>query len=116
MAQVARIDEAIARWTSAHALEDVLAALHQADVPVGRIYDVADIAADPHYQARDMILDDTLPDGTPCKVPGIVPKLSETPGGIDRPAPALGQQTDEVLERLGVGVDTRRAWRERGLI
>lgn len=116
VAQVARIDEAIARWTSAHALEDVLAALHQADVPVGRIYDVADIAADPHYQARDMILDDTLPDGTPCKVPGIVPKLSETPGGIDRPAPALGQQTDEVLERLGVGVDTRRAWRERGLI
>ncbi len=116
VAQVARIDEAIARWTSAHALEDVLAALHQADVPVGRIYDVADIAADPHYQARDMILDDTLPDGTPCKVPGIVPKLSETPGGVDRPAPTLGQQTDEVLEGLGVGADTRRAWRERGLI
>lgn len=116
VAQVARIDEAIAQWTSMRVLDDVLAALHQADVPVGRIYDIADIAADPHYQARGMILDDTLPDGTPCKVPGIVPKLSATPGGIDRPAPALGQQTDEVLEGLGVDAHTRRAWRERGLI
>ena len=58
----------------------------------------------------------TLPDGTPCQVPGIVPKLSATPGGIDRPAPTLGQDTDAVLERLGVDADTRARWREQGHI
>ena len=116
VAQVARIDEAIGRWTAAHDLEAVLAALNEGGVPAGRIYDIADIAADPHYRARDMILQDALPDGTPCEVPGIVPKLSATPGGIDSPAPALGQHTDEVLESLGVDAAARRAWRDRGLI
>jgi len=116
VAQVARIDEAIGRWTAAHDLEAVLAALNEGGVPAGRIYDIADIAADPHYRSRDMILQDALPDGTPCEVPGIVPKLSATPGGIDSPAPALGQHTDEVLESLGVDAAARRAWRDRGLI
>ncbi|WP_269495881.1 CaiB/BaiF CoA transferase family protein [Castellaniella sp. S9] len=116
VAQVARIDEAIGRWTATRDLEDVLEALNAGEVPVGRIYDIADIAADPHYRARGMILDDVLPDGTPCQVPGIVPKLSATPGGIDSRAPALGQHTDEVLEGLGVDARTRSAWRARGLI
>uniref|UniRef100_UPI003341FE14 CaiB/BaiF CoA transferase family protein n=1 Tax=Castellaniella defragrans TaxID=75697 RepID=UPI003341FE14 len=116
VAQVGRIDEAIGAWTAAHDLEAVLAALNEGRVPAGRVYDIADIAADPHYRARDMILEDALPDGTPCQVPGIVPKLSATPGGIERPAPLLGQHTDEVLEELGVDAETRRGWRERGVI
>jgi formyl-CoA transferase len=63
-----------------------------------------------------MIVDARLPDGTPVQVPGIVPKLSETPGTIHHDAPALGQHTDEILERLGVDQHTRDDWRSRNII
>jgi formyl-CoA transferase len=114
--QVERIDIAIGQWTAQRSLEDVLASLNEARIPAGKIYDVADIAADPHYKARDMIVDAQLPDGTPVQVPGIVPKLSATPGQIHREAPALGQHTDEILERLGVDQHTRDEWRSRNII
>ena len=94
----------------------MLAALNGARIPAGKIYDIADIAADPHYRARDMILQSQLPDGTPVQLPGIVPKLSVSPGAADKPAPTLGQHTDEILESLGVDAGTRQAWRERGII
>jgi formyl-CoA transferase len=114
--QVERIDAAIAEWTSRQALDDVLAALNEARIPAGKIYDVADIASDPHYRARNMILDAHLHDGTPVQVPGIVPKLSATPGTVESQAPALGQHTDAVLERIGIDTGTRDAWRARGII
>jgi len=114
--RVAMIDAAISAWTSRHDLDAVLAALKQNQIPAGKIYDVADIAADPHYRARNMIIDEQLADGTPVQVPGIVPKLSDTPGRIASPAPALGQHTDEVLESLGITAEQRAAWRRAGLI
>jgi formyl-CoA transferase len=113
---VERLDAAIADWTHRRTLDDVLAALNEARIPAGKIYDVADIASDPHYHARDMILDARLPDGTPVQVPGIVPKLSATPGTVNTHAPTLGQHTDEVLENLGIDTTTRDAWRARGII
>ncbi|HEX7645991.1 MAG TPA: CoA transferase [Noviherbaspirillum sp.] len=113
---VERIDGAIGAWTRGRSLEEVLEGLNEARIPAGRIYDIADIASDPHYRARDMILDAQLPDGTPVEVPGIVPKLSATPGEVRDPAPVLGQHTDEVLEHLGFDAATRSAWRERGII
>lgn len=76
-------------------------ALDAAAVPAGRIYSVADIAADPQYQARDMILQTTDAQGRPLKVPGIVPKLAQTPGRLRTPAPHLGQHNGEVLGRPG---------------
>ena len=85
----------------------MLQRLNDGRIPAGKIYDVADIAADPHYQARGMILDGALPDGTPVKLPGILPKLSETPGEVPRGA-TLGQDTDEVLAGLGIN-ETQRA-------
>lgn len=113
---VERIDTAIAEWTASQSLDDVLAALNEARIPAGKIYDVEDIASDPHYLARDMILDTQLPDGTPVKVPGIVPKLSATPGMVNSSAPTLGQHTDAVLERLGIDAATRESWRSHGII
>ena len=97
VARVAEIDAAIEGWTSQRLVADVVAALQAASVPVGRIYTVADIAADPHYRARGMIQRVTLPDGLGLDVPGVVPVLSRTPGTADRPAPALGEHTDAVL-------------------
>lgn len=113
---VVMLDDAISQWTGQHPLDLVLERLNDGQIPAGKIYDVADIAADPHYQARGMILDGTLPDGTPVQVPGIVPKLSETPGEVRSPAPALGQDTDQVLAGLGIGEAQRQDWRARGII
>ena len=95
--RVAEIDHAIGEWTGARSVEQVLAVLNAASVPVGRIYSAQDIAQDPHYRARDMIVPVTTPDGLTVEVPGIVPKLSVTPGAITRRAPTLGEDTDAVL-------------------
>lgn len=116
VAHVERIDEAIAAWCVNQTLDQVLAALNEARIPAGRIYDVADIAADPHYKARGMIVEDALADGTPVSVPGIVPKLEGTPGAITHKAPALGEHTDEVLASIGIDAQMRETWRARGVI
>ncbi|MEB0006250.1 CaiB/BaiF CoA-transferase family protein [Pseudomonas sp. MH9.2] len=100
--QSAMLDEAISTWTLSQPIDTVLQALETAEVPAGRIYSVADIVADPHYQARDMILDAELPGGAAVKMPGIVPKLSETPGSINWQGPSLGQHTSSVLSELGM--------------
>lgn len=115
-AQEKLIDAAIAGWTSAHAIDEVLEVLERAEVPAGRIYSVKDIVADPHYQARDMLLDTELPDGVHVKMPGIVPKLSETPGEVRWQGPTLGEHTDSVLSALGVSAGEIAAMREKGII
>jgi formyl-CoA transferase len=69
-------------------------------VPVGRIYTAKDIAEDPHYQAREMIVPLTTHDGLTVSVPGVIPKLSRTPGLIHRRGPTLGEDTDVVLAQL----------------
>ena len=101
VAQSGMLDEAIAHWTTHLSTNDALAALEAAQVPAGRIYSVADIVTDPHYQARGMLLDAALPGGVSVKMPGIVPKLSDTPGEVRWPGPALGEHTDSVLSDLG---------------
>ena len=116
VANVERIDAAISAWTERHSLDEVLAHLNEARIPAGKIYDVADIAADPHYRAREMIVDSTLADGTPVQVPGVLPKLNATPGTIRTLAPELGQHTDEVLATLGLDDAKRAALRARGII
>ena len=113
---VARIDAAISTWTAERNLDEVLAALKDANIPSGKIYDAADIAADPHYQARGMLLASQLDDGTAVTLPGIVPKLTATPGRVHSRAPSLGQHTDAVLDGIGIDAPTRAAWRARGLI
>jgi crotonobetainyl-CoA:carnitine CoA-transferase CaiB-like acyl-CoA transferase len=96
--RVEELDAAIGAWTAQRSPDEVLRALEQASVPAGKIYTVADIAADPHYRVREMILDTVTAGGKPLKVPGIVPKLSATPGRIAHPAPTLGQHNDDIGE------------------
>jgi formyl-CoA transferase len=115
-AQMERIDEAIAAWTSRLTQEEVLAEMQKGEVPAGRIYTAADIAADPHYAARGMIQQVVAGDGEPLKVPGIVPKLSGTPGAIRTPAPKLGEHTDEVLQGLGFSAQEIAAFRAKHVI
>ena len=96
------IDAAIQQWCSGQPIDQALAALEQAQVPASRIYSVADMFRDPQFAARAMIEEHALGDGTPLKVPAIVPKLSETPGRTRWLGPALGEHTDEVLGSIGV--------------
>jgi formyl-CoA transferase len=100
VARVDEIDAAIGAWTAPRSVADVLAVLDAAAVPAGRIYTVADIAADPHYQARGMLVPVRQADGSLLMLPGIVPKLSRTPGGHHRDAPTVGEHTGEVLMSL----------------
>ena len=116
VARVAELDEAIGQWTGQRTVEEVLAALDHASVPAGRIYTVADIAADPHYRARGMIDEIRMDDGSVLAVPGIVPKLSRTPGSHRRNAPALGQDTDAVLKELGLTPEQIRGLKEKGIV
>ncbi|MEX3785941.1 CaiB/BaiF CoA transferase family protein [Paraburkholderia sp. BR14374] len=114
--QVALLDQAIAEWTLHHATEDVLAALERAEVPAGRIYSVADIVADPHYQARDMLLQAQLPGGASVKMPGIVPKLSDTPGEVRWQGPTLGEHTGSVLSEVGFASEDIERLRREGAV
>ncbi|AYQ92073.1 MULTISPECIES: CaiB/BaiF CoA transferase family protein [Burkholderia] len=114
--QNAMLDAAIGAWTSHHSIDEVLAALERAEVPAGRIYSVADIVSDPHYQAREMLIPATLPGGAAVTMPGIVPKLSDTPGTVNWQGPALGEHTADVLAGLGFGEDEIARLREQGAV
>jgi formyl-CoA transferase len=116
VAQVAKLDEAIGAWTAQRGVGEVLARLEAASVPVGRIYTVADIAADPHYRARGMLEELHMEDGRTLAVPGIVPKLSLTPGGHRRAAPALGQDSDAVLHEIGLTPQQIAQLKARGIV
>ena len=114
--RVEEIDAAIGAWTSKFNVTEVLAVLDQAAVPAGRIYTVEDIAADPHYLARGMLAEVSMSDGSLLQVPGMVPKLSRTPGQHRRNAPSLGQDTDAVLLDLGITADQISEMRKRGIV
>jgi crotonobetainyl-CoA:carnitine CoA-transferase CaiB-like acyl-CoA transferase len=101
VARVAEIDAAIGAWTASRPIDAVIAVLEAAKVPVGRIYTVADIARDPQYLAREMIVQTRDAAGRALKVPGIVPKLGDTPGRMRTPAPRLGEHDAEVLGAAG---------------
>ncbi|VFR42132.1 L-carnitine dehydratase/bile acid-inducible protein F [plant metagenome] len=110
------LDAAIGAWTAEQTIDAVLDAMREADVPAGRIYSVADIAADPHYRARGAITSVQSASGLDVEIPAIFPLLSDTPGEIRARAPRLGEHTDEVLEQAGLD-DARRAdLRKRGVI
>ncbi len=98
----AELDAAIGGWTAQRPLAEVLEGLTRARVPAGRIYTARDIAEDPHYRARGMIQRIATAEGYELDVPGVVPKLSATPGRLSTLAPALGSHTAEVLRELGV--------------
>ena len=116
VARVQELDAAIGAWAATRPVNEVLAALDAAQVPAGKIYTVADIAADPHYAARGMLQTVAMKDGSALMVPGVVPRLSATPGGQWRQAPALGADSLAVLREVGVSNEQIAALRARGVI
>lgn len=99
--RTAEIDAAISHWCAGQTIESALVCLKAADVPVSKIYSVRDMMSDPQFLARDMFEQHQFADGSPVKLPAIVPKLSETPGKTAWLGPTLGQHNHEVLQALG---------------
>lgn len=116
VARNGELDAAIVEWTRQRTIATALDALEVAGVPAGRIYSVADIVSDPHYLAREMIISAELPGSIQVKMPGIVPKLSETPGAVRWSGPELGGHTDAVLAGLGKTEAEILDLRRRGII
>jgi formyl-CoA transferase len=114
--RVAEIDAAISVWTATRPITEVLDLLGGARVPAGKVYTAKDIAEDPHYRARDMILAQTTRDGYDLEVPGVVPKLLGTPGSVRTSAPGLGDDTDGVLRELGLSDPDIAALRTKGVV
>ena len=110
------LDAVIGDWAAEHTATALLGMLDEAQVPNGKIYSIADIARDPQYLAREMIRQFTLKDGTPLKLPGIVPKLSDTPGDVDWVGPELGAHTEEVLRAHGYGTAIIAELRQKKVI
>jgi formyl-CoA transferase len=116
VARVEEIDQAIEAWTLNQSVDDVLQALDSVSVPAGKIYSIADIANDPHYAARGMLQEITMTDGSNLKVPGVVPKLSVTPGQHRRNAPDLGQDTDDILKEMGLTSEQIQKLKASGIV
>ena len=116
VARVAEIDAAVEHWTQSRRVDDVLATLGTARVPAGKVYTAKDIHEDPHFRARDMILRQTTRDGYELDVPGVVPKLSTTPGTLRSSAPHLGDDTDSVLAQIGLSAERIAQLRSKGVV
>lgn len=116
VARVEELDRAIEAWTVQRSVTEVLRQLGEAKVPAGRVYTAKDIVEDPHYRARDMILEQRTRDGHTLEVPGIVPKLLGTPGSVRSSAPGLGDDTDAVLQELKFSPQDIAALRERKVV
>lgn len=114
--RVEELDAAIEAWTRQHPTAHVLAVLGEAKVPAGRSYTAKDIVEDPHYRARDMVLQQQTRDGHVVDVPGIVPKLLGTPGSVRTSAPRLGDDTDAVLGEIGFSASDIAALRGRKVV
>jgi formyl-CoA transferase len=113
----ARRDElygVIDRWVGSLPLQQVLDALNQAEVPASRIFSAEDMFHDPQFLAREMLLSAKLPDGKAFKMPGIVPKLSDTPGGVEWTGPQLGEHTGQILAALGYDTEAIAELRRNG--
>mgnify|MGYP000564806384 CR=1 FL=1 len=113
--RVKELDTVIGQWAKTMSTDQALEILDAASVPAGRIYTVADIANDPHFRARENIQSITMKDGSSLDVPGVLPKLSRTPGSIKTLAPDVGQDTDAVLQEIGLSQIQIQALKERGV-
>jgi formyl-CoA transferase len=115
-ARAAELYAVIGQWVAAHSEHDVLSLMRDADVPASRIFSIADMMKDPQFIAREMFEKAHLPDGKPFHLPGIVPKLSATPGGTQWIGPSLGEHTNQVLTELGYGADDIVRLRENKVV
>jgi len=110
------LDELVSGWTVGQRAQDVLTALHEVGVPCGLLYTPADMADDPHFQARQSLVEVTDPDAGPVLMPAVAPRLSRTPGSVRWTGPRLGQHTEQVLAEAGLSPDDVAGLRAAGVV
>ena len=111
------VDAAVSAWTRTLDVDDLVRELDDREVPVSPINSIADIFRDPHFAARGSIVEVDDPVLGPTKMPGVVPRLSDSPGRVDRLAPALGEHNEEVYgELLGLDAADLASLSEEGVI
>jgi formyl-CoA transferase len=119
-AHSALLDAAISEWTSARRLDEVMAVMVGASVPVGHTYSAEDIVKDSHFWARDMLLEEeVVVEDTAETVlfPGIVPRLEQMPGAVAWLGPELGEHTEPILtELLGMTDEQVTQLRAQGVV
>ena len=100
----AEIDEILVSWCSERSLKTAMTILERDRIPCGPVYSVVDMMSDKHFNARGLFEQVEI-NGEPLKIPAIMPKLADTPGGTDWAGPALASHTDEILEAIGFTSD-----------
>ena len=107
----------VQQWVGAHTYDEVFALLDEANVPAGGVYSVREIMEDPHYAAREDIVEVQHPRAGAVKMPGIIPKLGTTPGEVRWPGPPLGEHNGAIYgDLLGIPPANLGALTERGII
>lgn len=111
------MDGVISAWTSSLSFADLERLLAENEVPAARIYTIADIFSDPHYQAREMLLHTASEEFGDATVTGIVPKLSRTPGAVIWAGRAVGSDTHAVLaDLLGLRPEAIARMQQAGIV
>jgi succinyl-CoA---D-citramalate CoA-transferase len=111
------LDDEISNWTKERAVEEVLETMEEAGVPAGKLFTAKDMVEDPHYAARENVVEIEDPEIGPFPMQNVVPRLNRTPGKVRRTGPRLGEHNDEVYgEMLGLDEKERDGLRERGVI
>ena len=110
------LDAAVGRWIAERSLDEVVSAFEQAEAAVAPIYDVADVLADPQYQALQSIVTVADPELGPLKMQNVLFRLSDTPGRIRTTGPRLGEHNAEVFGRLGIDAEGLADLARQGVI
>jgi formyl-CoA transferase len=112
------LDRIISAWTKTLTVDEVDERMQEAGVPAGRIFRAPDMLDDPHYKARDAIVDTPTADWPNLKMQNIFPKMSKTQGEIRWTGPeTLGQHNDEVYgDLIGLSAADIRELKEKSII
>ena len=111
------LDELISAWTQQRTVADLLVLLEAKGVPCGRVFRAPEMLEDPQYQAREAIVSVEHPVFGPIRMQNVAPKLSETPGAVSWPGPALGEHTEAVLgEKLGLKAERLAELKSAGVV
>jgi len=110
------INEIVQPWAAGKTVDEITRLLEAQRVPCQKVNTLADVTADPQLKAREMIVDVDYPEEGKIPVPGIVIKLSESPGEITGRIPTLGEHNDEILNQIGYSEEEIASLREQGII